>query len=444
MKRRRLRWGVGVAAGVVLGLPLVAALVVAGSVWSEASFPSDAEDSSAVARARGVVTRPIVKAVGRFARDRVRSHFEKRMLMTGLSLEETIARFRDETLEPSERAVYAYRLARVGSPEAVAALLEVFKTAPPEHKAFLAQLLGSTGDPAVGPWLRPLVDDPDEKVVTAAIRGLSALDGYEATGLLEHILGDGERSEAVRVEAALGLGTVGTESARDALMRSFDTLPRNDVATEVLSSLGMFPFDEVSDTFESVLAEPETPAEIRIAAVEALYQSSNDAVPFLLGVAKDDGDPEVRASAAWAISAHDGGRGVAPALAGMTEQEPDTFVRRRLYEALLRQPKIPAERLLPRIRTERHIATRVAALNAVGRAVGGNPQGAVATEFDDSMVPELERIATSRNSLNIRMRAVFALRRARTPASQDALAVIAETPCPQVAAAARHGLPTTR
>ena len=44
---------------------------------------------------------------------------------------------------------------------------------------------------------------------------------------------------------------------------------------------------------------------MRVVAVEALANSSTNAVPFLLGLAGADADADVRAAAAWAISAHD-------------------------------------------------------------------------------------------------------------------------------------------
>jgi hypothetical protein len=66
----------------------------------------------------------------------------------------------------------------------------------------------------------------------------------------------------------------------------------------------------------------------------------------------------------------------------------------------------------------------------------------VASAFDKEIVPELLQIATAPNSLNIQMRAVFALRRAQTASAQAALAAIAESARPQVATAARNGLRT--
>jgi HEAT repeat protein len=358
---------------------------------------------------------------------------------TGLTLEETIARFLDDRLSLADRRIYAYRLARVGSPEAVAALLKVFRTAPPEHKAFMAQLIGSTGNPAVKGWLLPLLNDSDEQVVMAAIRGLSALGAAEIVPRLSEILADSQRSEQVRVEAALGLGDLATPAARDALATAFPQVPEDDVATQILNSLGKFPFPQVADLFGQYLAAPDTPAEMRVVAVESLAYSTKEVVPFLLRLAEGDADADVRASAAWAISAHDD-QYLGTTLAGLAEREPEAYVRRRLYEAELPQANIPAEQLLPTVLAEQDIAARVAGFNALGRAAGLQPASTAAAAFDQQIVPELLQIATSENSLNIQMRAVFALRRAETLAAQQALAIIANCPTPQVAMTAQNGL----
>jgi hypothetical protein len=62
------------------------------------------------------------------------------------------------------------------------------------------------------------------------------------------------------------------------------------------------------------------------------------------------------------------------------------------------------------------------------------------SEFNANIIPELTQIAVSPGSLNLRMRAVFALRRANTPAAREALTEISQTPTQQIAAAARNGL----
>jgi len=428
--------------GAVLVVTVLLAAVgfVGFSVWVEDRFPSGDPERALLPAAQRAVTKPIVNLISHQIERHLRGRAEALYMATGLTVEETIARFLDERVDLAQRRLYAYRLARVGSPECVAALLKVFPTAPPEHKAVMAQLIGSTGNPAAKEWLWPLLDDANAHVAQAAIRGLSAIGGEDVTARITAILLDSQRQDQIRIEAALGLGTIGTPEARDALLEAFAQTGSGDLGTQILNGLGQFEFATVAATFEQYLAAPGTPRAMRAAAVEALAGSSAEAVPFLLGLAKGDGDTDVRASAAWAISGHGTVRDLGPALADMAEYEPAADVRRRLYEALLPQEEIPTERLLPRVQTERDIAARVAGFNAVGLGVQRQPESAAAAAFDQEIVPELLRIATAPNSLNIQMRAVFALRRAQTEAAQAALAAIANSARPQVAAAARNGL----
>jgi HEAT repeat protein len=216
-----------------------------------------------------------------------------------------------------------------------------------------------------------------------------------------------------------------------------------EVGAQILDALGRFPFETVAGTFRQFLSAPGVPPEKRVVALEALAYSSAGAVPFLLGFAEGDADADVRASAAWAISTHGRYRDIAPMLTDMVEAEPDEDVRRRLYEALLPQSGIPAERLLPGVLEEEDIAARVAGFNALASAVTQGSSETFAATFDLQIVPELLQIALSDNSVNIRMRAVFALRRAQTDAAQAALAEIASHASnTQIAEAARHGLKT--
>jgi HEAT repeat protein len=435
-----LRGRLALLLAVLVAVPLASAGAVLFSIWSEYRAPSDAADATVLTRARGTVTKPILDLVNWEVQRRIDSRTQATRWMTGLSPEERIARFLDGSRSLSERRIHAYGLAAEGTPEAVAALLAVLETAPSEHKAFILQAMGSTGNPAMKPYLWPYLDDADGSVSRAAMRGLCAIGGGDVRAELARMLGAADVSAAMRGEAARGLGQLGTPAARDALVAAFPGEEDTEVATQIVESLGRFPFPKVAAAFEDILSEPAAEQDVRIAAVEALASSSQGAVTFLLNVAAHDGDAEVRASAAWAAGMHDAGEGVGPWLAELAAAEPDADVRRRLYEALLPQSEIPAEDLLPTIRAEQDVAARVAGFNTVGGAVGRDPSAALAIVFDSDIVPELQRIAESENSLNIRMRAVFGLRRARTPAAREALAAIAAVDEPRVAAAARHGL----
>jgi HEAT repeat protein len=436
-KRRRLLLGLAAC------LPVAALAIVAMCVWVEDRFPSDDPQKALLPGVQRVVSRPVVAFLSRQAERHVRARADLMFMNTGASLEETLKQFLDESIDLKDRRIHAYRLARVGSPECIAALLKVLGTAPPEHRAFMAQLIGSTGNPAATDWLLPLLDDPEESVVRAAIRGLGAIGGDEVTERIAAFLEDPAQPGPVRIEAALGLGTIGTPAAGDALVRALGAKPPENLAIPILDGLGRFEFPLVKATFTQILGHPDSPPALKVAALEALANSSGDAVPFLLNGAEHEADPELRAAAAWAVSAHAEGPDCGSELIRLAGKEAEPDVRRRLYEAMLPQASVPADALLSEVRAEEDLAARVAGFNAIGTAIRREPASAAAGSFDREITPELVRIATEPNSLNLQMRAVFALRRAGTPAAQDALARIVQSAPPQVATAARHGLKAT-
>ena len=414
--------------------------VIGLSIWIEDRFPSEERGRALFPTVQQVVTRPVVQAVSRQLERQIRKRAEARYMVSGLSLEETIARFQDQSVGLEQRRLYAYRLARVGTPECIAALLTVLQTAAPPDKAFMAQLIGSTGNPAAKQSLWPLLGDENVEARMAAIRGLSVIGGDDVTETLSALLRNERESARIRLEAAAGLGTVGTTEAQKILVQTLHERTSRDLTAEVLNSLGRFQFSAVAGTFEEYLNAPDTPASLRVVAAEALAESSSDAAPFLLTVMKTERNPEVRGAAAWAISSHQAVDNLGAALADATQQESNADVRRRLYEALLPQAEIPVDRLWSTVRAEEDVASRVAGFNALGTGVSRAPDSPWALTFDQEIVPELLHIATEPNSLNLQMRAVFALRRAQTPAAQDALQIIARQSRSQVATAARNGL----
>ena len=437
-RRGRLWMAGSLAAAASVLLP---AGFVIFSVWVENRFPHDDPQRALFPAAQRRLTDPVVRGLGRQVENLIQRRMESLRMNTGLTLRETVLLFLDERVDLKDRRIHAYRLAKVGSPAALGALLTVFQTAPPEHKAFMAQLMGSTGNPAIKTALWPLLEDPDPRVVAAAIRGLSAIPGEDVTSRLAGILSEAGRPERIRAEAAMGLGVLGTPGAREALLSALRQPDSGGVRDQVLQGLAQFEFSTVSSAFEEYLTAPASPRAGRVAAVEALAQAPRDSIPFLLQLARTDRDAEVRGAAAWAIASQEAVTDLGSTLAGLARAERDPDVRRRLYEALLPQAGIPSEELLPLVTAEVDIAARVAGLNALARSTAQQPQSEVAATFNQELVPELVRIATAPNSLNIQLRAVFALRRARTTAALAGLAEIANAASPPVATAARHGLP---
>lgn len=421
---------------------VVAAMLalVGGSVWMEHHYPSDEPGRALFPRAQRWISRPVVEALGREIHSHYRRQTEARFMETGLSLRETIDLFLDESIALAVRRDHAFRLAREGTPEALAALQAVFATAPPSDQAHLLWLIGRAGNPATVPWLSSLVRHEEEAVARAAIRALGLSGGDDATRHVAEVLADAACPQALRIEAAVTLGAVQTTAAQLALTDAFARMPSGEVASEILHGLGRYDFDRVAPVFRGCLAASADHGELRVAAVEALAKSSADAVPFLLEVARADADPEVRAGAAWAISTHQTAEHFGSHLTGMAESEPDADVRRRLYEAMIHQADTPAGRVMPLVLAEQDTAARIAGCNAIGASIGLDRASPAARDFDEKLVPELAGLATRPNTLNLQLRAVFALRRAGTPAAREALGRIANDAPPQVATAARNGL----
>jgi HEAT repeat protein len=274
----------------------------------------------------------------------------------------------------------------------------------------------------------------------SSIKTLGVIGGEANTANLTTILNDATLPQELRVEAALSLGNIRSPESADALIAAFELFPDPEIHEQLLDTLGHFPFPQIESTWKEFLADPNTPDDLRAAAAEALASSTPESVEFLKSLAGSDRDPKVREEAAWALSIQGKGGNLGNELLQMALKEEEPDVRRRLYEALLGQTANPAEALLPTIKEESDVAARVAGFNAVADAVKREKSTALAAEFNGAIVKELREIALSSETLNVRMRAVFALRRAGTGAADVALRTISETQNPKIAQAAMNGL----
>jgi len=401
--------------------------------------------------------------------------------------------FRNRTRSFPERLESARQLALLGSPSARRILMDVFLSETREHQLELARMLARTDkgsfEEALGKILETgtdaeaasaiqalavvggeenvtrlgdIMNDPgwpthlrgeaaqallqtrDEQLCRLAIRGMATIGTEAETGSLAAILHNPDWPQSLRVQAAVGLGKVATPRSGDELIAAFSEFSDEDVQGVLLDALGHFPFLQIAGTWRAFLDDPSTPNGLRVAAAEALANSSGDAVPFLESLASSDRDADVREMAAWALSTQVPGGTLGPRIADMIRSEAEPDVRRRLYESLLVQAENPSESVLPIIQQEEDPAARVAAMNAVGDAVGHRTSPSLSATFDSQMVPELQSVALGNSSPNLRMRAVFALRRAATPASLAALQIISTTPTTEIATAARNGLQASR
>ena len=453
--------------------------------------------SFSVARPKIELPRPsIASSVDRFLPGRGLELAGKFTLLTGkadLDPQSLMTNFRNRDRPFSERLESARQLALLGSPSARRILMDVFLSETRENQLALARMLTRTDknafqdaliktletgtDAEAASVIRALavvggeenfarlgdiMNDPGwpdrlrgeaaqallqtgaDRPRDLAIRGMAAIGTEAETGSLAAILHNPEWPQSLRVQAAVSLGKIATPRAGDELIAAFSEFSDTDVQEVLLGSLGHFPFAQIAETWKTFLADPSTPSGLRAAAAEALSNSSADAVPFLESLASADREADVREMAAWALSTQAPGGALGSKIAQMLPLEPEPDVRRRLYESLLVQAENPSESVLQVIEQEDDPAARVAAMNAAGDAVGRKQSSSLAATFDSQMVPELQAVALGNSSPNLRMRAVFALRRAGTPAALTALANISQTTAPEIATAARNGLQASR
>lgn len=333
--------------------------------------------------------------------------------------------------------------------EAAMAIRALGRLGGEENERWLVNILSDDGWPdalrreaAVALLEDPLHGRRGESLLLTAIRGLGILGMDEDVALLASILSGASLPDTLRGEAAVALGRIASDEARDALTAAFAGTESEDLRLRLLAGLGHLPFPAVEALWKDFFLQKAEPSALRAAGAEALAHSTAEAVPLLTELAASDSDPEVREMAAWALSAQPAGGSLGPRLAELVRAEPEPDVRRRFYEAMLVQEQNPAGSLLPSIRNEDDPALLVAALNAVGDQVGRGETASLQQAFETEWIPELISIAESNWSLNLRMRAVFALRRASTAGALQALDHLSRNTTPEIAAAARNGLPS--
>lgn len=289
--------------------------------------------------------------------------------------------------------------------------------------------------------VRVLMHSGDPNRAIRAVRCLASADG-RCVPFLRDVMRSGEYGFAVRTEAARALASLGGPEAATALREQLAAASGMGWRSELTECLARLPYEEVSGDFQSLLDPAIQAPEDRSMAAEALASSSEAALSLLESVATSDPDPEVRENATWAMSMVSDGSMPPNHLVSLIAAEADPDVRRRLYELSTVQREADAEILTGLLDSEEEPATRIAALNAIGMAIRTSGDLNAAARFDSQHVPELVRTAGSSRALNLRMRAVFALRRAATPAAQSALASLASNPTPQIAKAAARALPS--
>jgi len=341
-----------------------------------------------------------------------------------MSVNDLIKALKDGALPMSERKAAIQALAKLGTPEAIAALKEALTSGSEELRVAVAEGLGECTSPECTAMLLGLLNDPSQAIVQAAIRGLAQLGSPEAVTALTQLLNDSLRSGDIRSEAATGLGNITGPGAMAALAQAAMTLGDEDLVTQVLSAIGGRDFSETQSFFQQYMGSAVS-SDLRVAAIESLAQAKGDPTAFLAGYISDS-DAEVRASAAWTMSATDATGNASPQLLAALQGEQDPEVRRRLYQALGNQQSLDTSTALALVQRETDPAARVAGMDLLASSLRNNPTPEVQTFFDQTAAPALKNTALTGETSHERMAALIALVRASTPSAMSALQDLAQ------------------
>lgn len=343
-----------------------------------------------------------------------------------------------------DRRRAAWILARRGDQDSLDALAEALAGGPAALRSAIAEALGHSPSPVAKEILLGLLSsEEDEGVLRGAVRGIAALGGDEAAEILARTLRSEERSVAVREEAAEALGEVKSPRALAALLEAYESARGADpeLAASAIAGLGKRDFAETRRFFEALLDSPGADRELRVTALEALGEATGDAGRFLLGYL-GDADSEVRAAAAWSLATLEEPGQLSAELLGVLEREEDPDVRARIYQALENQPSAEDAAVLRRVLAETDPGLRLLASPLAAEAAA---RGTGREEFDAALVPELAGAALGPGDVQAKLRAVYALKRARTPRAVEALREIAgQSAEARVAEAARAAVEMAR
>jgi len=336
-----------------------------------------------------------------------------------------IAQLLDNSLPLKNRRQAARDLAKLNSDAAMAGLKQGLSSGPPYLKAAMGEALGESKHPEARSTLLGMIAGDDETAARGAVRGLAERGDAEAAEDLSNVLFDKGRPESVRTEAALALGDVQQPAAVPALIRAITTSGDEAITEHALDGLGKHPFTETGDFFRQYLEAPDTPADAKVSALEALGNAPDEVAPFLLKYASDS-DPDIRAAAAWALNSSENTTPIGPQLVDWLKQESSAEVRARLYQALGAQDGYDVGTVLSAAQQEKDPTARLAGLGLLAQACRSGDSAAVATFFNDTALPELKNTALTDTSSQNRLASVMALRRAGTQPSVAALQDIAQ------------------
>jgi HEAT repeat protein len=316
----------------------------------------------------------------------------------------------------------------------MAALRTALRNGQPYLKAAIGEGLGESSHPDATALMLEITQGSDETAARGAVRGLGLRGDAESIESLRKILFDERATESVRTEAALALGDVQNPTALAVLTDAVRQWQEGTITDSVLEGLGKRPFAETEDFFRGYLDLPGLSSESKVAAIEALANTPDDASSLLLKLTADP-DPEVRAAAAWSLVGNESEKDIGAPLLALLQQEQVPDVRTRLYQALANHEGWDPSAVLGLVQNEADPDARLAALELLASAsrsatspgADASSLSAVLNYFNGTAVPELKKTALNSGSQQDRLSSVSALALARTPEATAALTEISGT-----------------
>jgi HEAT repeat protein len=338
----------------------------------------------------------------------------------------------DMTKTDRERRAAITALAELGTDAAIAALEIALKEGSTQFKGAIAEALALTNHPQARKLVQQILDGEDESSILGALRGM-ALGGNPADAQpLAAILGDPNRSEDLRVEAALALAEMRSPEAAEALKSAASDLENEEVAARALEGLGKLPWNSMGAFFTNYLGNPRVPHSLKAAALESLGNAQADTSELLLSYATSEVS-DLRAAAAWGLLSAQSEADLSPALLTWAFNEHDASIRSHLYQSLADQPNADPALLLELAKKEHNPRAKLDLMAAAATSVQANPDSGLAVHFKDLMLPQLITLALQAANTQDRVTAVIALGRAGSPEARRALEVISmQTSVPQV------------
>jgi len=170
----------------------------------------------------------------------------------------------------------------------------------------------------------PEVDDEELKLY--ALDGLMQVEPDKAVPVLERQL-TGNASARIKERALFVLSQSDSPRAREILLRTARTGQPIALRCEAVKTLGIAGDPEDIAALAVIARDTAAPQEVREAVIEAYLISNRP--DELMGIAKSDPDPRIRAKAIEALGASD----ALPALRQLWGVEKDPAVRAKLLEA---------------------------------------------------------------------------------------------------------------